>query len=108
LEERFQGIKEQQKRFFNNQFLAYKGKDVKKEIIYNLLELAGRNMEKYETIGEDSFKIFISEGMQNINSTEVIKRKIEQSGKKYSIDFEYDLDGKVNMIKIYEYEDNNT
>lgn len=105
LENKYQGIKEQQKILFNNQFLAYRGKDVKKEIIYNLLELAGRNMEKYNTVGEESFNINISEGIQNSKSAEEIKNIIQKSRYKYNVDFGFDSDGKINLVKIQGYLD---
>lgn len=105
LEKQYQGVTEQQKRLFNNQFLAYRGKNVKKEIILNLLELVGRNMKSYDVVGEDSFNIVISEGMQNNTAMEEIKKKVEQSRKKFDIDFEYDSSGKVNLMKIIGYEE---
>jgi len=105
LEKQYNGVTEQQKKLFNNQFLAYKGKDVKKAIIFNLLELVGRNMDRYEVVGEDSFNIVISEGKQNNTAMEEIKKKVEQSGKKFDIDFEYDSSGKVNLMKIIGYEE---
>ena len=103
LEEKYQGIKEKQKQIFNNQFLTYKGQNVQKEIIYNLLDLAGRNMEKYKTIGEDSFEINISEGKQNTELVEEIKKVIKESDKEFNIDLAYDSDGKLNLIKIQGY-----
>ena len=105
LEKQYQGVTEQQKKLFNNQFLAYRGKNVKKEIILNLLELVGRNMDRYEVVGEDSFNIVISEGLQNNTAMEEIKKKVEQSRKKFDIDFEYDSSGKVNLMKIIGYEE---
>lgn len=105
LEEQYQDLKEQQKKVFNNQFLTYKGQDVEKEIIYNLLELAGRNMRKYETVGEDSFDIYISEGIQNIELAEEVKGKIQESDKSFNINFEYNSDGKINLIKIQGYDE---
>ena len=100
LEDIFEGIKEKKKKEFNNLFLIYKGEDVEKEIIYNLLDLAGRNMKKYDTIGEDSYKIFLSEGTQNSNFAEEMKSAIEKSDKKFNIDFGFDSDGKINIINI--------
>ena len=100
LEDTFQGIKEKKKNEFNNLFLIYKGEDVEKEIIYNLLDLAGRNMKKYEKIGEDSYKVFLSEGTQNSNLAEEMKSVIENSDKKFNIDFGFDSDGKINLINI--------
>ena len=105
LEEKYLGLKEKQKQMFNNQFLIYKGQDVEKEIIYNLLDLAGRNMEKYKTIGEDSFEINLLEGKINTKFAEEIKSVIQESEKNYNIDFGYDADGKLNLIKIQGYEE---
>lgn len=104
LEEQYRNIKDQQKKIFNNQFLTYKGQDVEKEIIYNLLELAGRNMRKYETVGEDSFDIYISEGIKNIELAEEVKAKIKELDKSFSINFGYNSDGKINLIKIQGYD----
>ena len=103
LEEKYQGIKEKRKNEFNNLFLAYKGENVEKDIIYNLLDLAGRNMNKYETVGEDSFKIYLSEGIQNTKYAEEMKKVIEKSDKMFNVDFGYDSDGKMNLIKIQGY-----
>ena len=105
LEEKYLGLKEKQKQMFNNQFLIYKGQDVEKEIIYNLLDLAGRNMEKYKKIGEDSFEINLLEGKINTKFAEEIKSVIQESEKNYNIDFGYDADGKLNLIKIQGYEE---
>jgi len=105
LEEKYQGMKEKRKNEFNNLFLTYKGENVEKGIIYNLLDLSGRNMEKYETVGEDSFKIYLSEGTQNTKLAEEIKSIIEKSDKKYNIDFGFDSDGKLNLIKIQGYKE---
>ncbi len=105
VEEKYQGLKEKQKNIFNNQFLAYKGQDVEKQLIYNLLELAGRNMKEYKTVGEDSFNIFITEGIQNTKGIEELKTQIEKSDKKFNIDFGYDSEGKINLIKIQGYDE---
>ena len=103
LEEKYQGIKEKRKNEFNNLFLAYKGENVEKDILYNLLDLAGRNMNKYETVGGDSFKIYLSEGTQNTKFAEEMKKVIEKSDKMFKVDFGYDSDGKMNLIKIQGY-----
>ena len=103
LEEKYQGIKEKRKNEFNNLFLTYKGENVEKDILYNLLDLAGRNMNKYETVGGDSFKIYLSEGTQNTKFAEEMKKVIEKSDKMFNVDFGYDSDGKMNLIKIQGY-----
>ncbi|MBR0428216.1 MAG: hypothetical protein IJK18_08480 [Clostridia bacterium] len=105
LEQKYQGIKEKQKQIFNNQFITYKGQNVKKEIIYNLLDLAGRNMKNYKTIGESSFEINISEGKQNIELAQEIIKAIKESDNNFNIDFGYDSDGKLNLIKIQGYKE---
>ncbi len=105
LEKEYQGLKEKRKIEFNNQFLIYKGENIENEILYNLLDLAGRNMDKYETIGEDSYKIYLLEGKQNSSLAEEIKNKIEESDKLFKTTFEYDKDGKINIINIIGYEE---
>lgn len=104
LENEYQGIKDKLKSEFNNRFLAYKGQNVEKEIIYNLLDLAGLNMEKYEVIGESSFRIYLSQGTNNMNLAQEIKNKIEKTSKVFNVNFGYNSEGKVNSIEIYGYE----
>ncbi len=104
LENKYQGIQEKRIKDFNNQFLSYRGNDVKKEIIYNLLDLSGRNMEKYEEEGEDIFRIYLSEGKNNIKLAEELKSKIEKSDKQFNLNFEYDSKGKINIVEIRGYD----
>ena len=107
LQEQFQEIREKQKRDFNNQFLPYEGQKVEKEVIYNLLELVGRNIGKYVTTGEDKYRIFISEGNNDVKLVEELKEKINKSDKDFSVKFEYNSEGKINVIRIQGYEKNN-
>ena len=107
LQEQFQEIREKQKRDFNNQFLPYEGQKVEKEVIYNLLELVGRNIGKYITTGEDKYRIFISEGNNDVKLVEELKEKINKSDKDFSVKFEYNSEGKINVIRIQGYEKNN-
>lgn len=104
VEEQFQEIDEKLKKDFNNQFLPYAGQNIEKKIIYNLLDLASRNMEKYDTIGEDKYRISVSEGKENEKAVKELKEKIEKSNKVFNIGFEYDSKGKINIIKIQGYE----
>ena len=102
-----QEIKEKQKREFNNQFLPYEGQQVDKEAIFNLLELIGRNVEKYVTTGEDKYRVFILEGSKNTKLVEELKEKIEKADKDFSVKFEYNSEGKINAIRIQGYENKN-
>lgn len=102
-----QEIKEKQKREFNNQFLPYEGQQVDKEAIFNLLELIGRNVEKYVTTGEDKYRVFILEGSKNTKLVEELKEKIEKADKDFSVKFEYNSEGKINAIRIHGYENKN-
>ena len=103
LENKYKGIKEKQIKEFNNQFLPYKGQFSEKEIIYNLLDLAGRNMEKYEQIGEDTYRIYLEQRKRNEEMSEELKKKFEKEGKKYNISLGYDSEGKINtlIIRVY-------
>ena len=105
LEDGYQGIKEKQRKEFNNQFLPYIGQNIEKEIIYNLLDLSGRNMEKYEEIDKDLYKIYITQGVKNINLSEELKTKIKTSDKKFSVNFAYDSEGKINVVEIKGYKE---
>ena len=104
IENEYQGIKEKLKKEFNNQFLVYKGQNVEKEVLYNLLDLSGLNMEKYEETGEDSFRIYISQGTNNMSLAQEIKNKIEKSSKVFNVNFGFNSEGKVNSIDIYGYD----
>ena len=100
IETEYQGMKDKLKNEFNNRFLAYKGQNVEKEIIYNLLDLSGLNMKKYEEIGEDSYRIHLSQGTSNMSLVQEIKNKIEKSRKIFDVNFGFDSEGKVNSIEI--------
>ena len=62
-------------------------------------------MKEYKTVGEDSFNIFITEGIQNTKDIEELKTQIKKSEKKFNIDFGYDSEGKINLIKIQGYDE---
>ncbi len=100
MQTQIQNRKESLKKNFNNQFLPYQGQNIEKEVIYNLLDLAGRNMEKYLITGEDKYRIYIAEEKKNVKLAEELKEKIEKSDKDFSISFEYDAEGRVNVIRI--------
>ena len=104
MESEYQGIKEKIKNEYNNKFLAYRGQNIEKEIIFNLLDLSGLNMEKYEEIGEESFKIYLSQGTNNVNLAKEIRSKIENSSKIFNVNFGFNSEGKVNIIEIRGYE----
>ena len=95
------------KKEFNNQFLVYQGDKVEKNIIYNLIDLLEINMENYEEIGEDSFKVYISQGTKNVKLAGDIKSKIEKSRKIFSINFGYNSEGKINTVEIRGYDERN-
>ena len=95
------------KKEFNNQFLVYQGDKVEKNIIYNLIDLLEINMENYEEIGEDSFKVYISQGTKNVKLAGDIKSKIEKSRKIFSINFGYNSEGKINTVEIRGYAERN-
>ena len=89
---------------FNNKFLVYSGQNIEKEVIYNLLDLSGLNMEKYEETGKDSFKVYLSQGTNNMSLSQEIKNKIEKSSKIFNVNFGFNSEGKVNSIEIYGYD----
>ncbi len=107
IQAQIQNRKESLKKNFNNQFLPYQGQNIEKEVIYNLLDLVGRNMDKYIITGEDKYRIYISEEKKNIKLAEELKEKIEKSDKDFSISFEFDSEGRVNVIRIQGFKKNN-
>ena len=107
LENSYNDDEAKQRKEFNNQFLVYQGDKVEKNILYNLLDLLGINMENYEEIGEDSFKVYISQGTKNVKLAGDIKSKIEKSSKSFSVNFGYNSEGKINTVEIRGYDKRN-
>ena len=107
IETKFYQINERKKKAFNNQFLPYEGQNVEKEVIYNLLDLVGRNIERYGITGEDKYKIYVLEGNKNTKMAEEIKEKIKESDKEFNVRFEYDSTGKINVVRIQGFEKKN-
>ena len=107
LESSYNDSEAKQRKEFNNQFLVYQGDKVEKNILYNLLDLLGLNMENYEEIGEDSFKVYISQGTKNVKLAGDIKSKIEKSSKSFSVNFGYNSEGKINTVEIRGYDKRN-
>ena len=105
LETKYQGIKEKQIYDFNDQFLPYGGQNVEKQIIYNLLDLSGRNMDKYEKTGEDLYRVYLSQGQKNEKMADEIKQIIEKTDKKFNVNFEYDKEGKISTVVIQGYKE---
>ena len=104
IENEYQGITEKLKKEFNNKFLVYSGQNIEKEVIYNLLDLSGLNMEKYEETGKDSFKVYLSQGTNNMSLAQEIKSKIEKLDKIFNVRFGFNSEGKINSIEIYGHE----
>ena len=53
LESKYQGLKQKEIKDFNNKFLTYQGNNVDKSIMYNLIDLAGKNMQSYQSNGKN-------------------------------------------------------
>lgn len=107
IETKFYQINERKKKDFNNQFLPYEGQNVEKEVIYNLLDLVGGNIEKYGITGEDKYRIYILEGNKNTKMVDEIKDKIKESDKEFNVKFEYDSAGKISVVRIQGFEKKN-
>ena len=105
LENIYQGNKESEKQQFNNLFMGYKGENVDKNILYNLLDLVSRNILKYEVRGDEAVRIYIEQGRSNIQMTNEIKKIVEKSDKNFKVDFQYNAEGKLNMIIIEKIKD---
>ena len=105
LENKYLTDKENEKQQFNNLFMGYKGDNVDKNVLYNLLDLVSRNISKYEVRGEQAVRIFIEQGNNNIEMTNEIKKIIDKSEKNFKVDFQYNSEGKLNIIIIERIED---
>lgn len=98
LETGYQGQKEKEKNNFNNQFKAYKGTEVDKKLLYNMLDVVSRNILKYEKVSEDKIIIYIKQGKANKEMTQEIKEIIDKDNEKFDINFQYDSEGRINAI----------
>ena len=106
LESKYQGLKQKEIKDFNNKFLTYQGNNVDKSIMYNLIDLAGKNMQSYQLNGKNKITIYIEEKKDNTSMIKEIKENIEEM--EYdndSVSFEYDSKGKINRIIIENYDD---
>ena len=106
LESKYQGLKQKEIKDFNNKFLTYRGNNVDKSIMYNLIDLAGKNMQSYQLNGKNKITIYIEEKKDNTSMIKEIKENIEEMEyDNYSVSFEYDSKGKINRIIIESYDD---
>lgn len=106
LESKYQGLKQKEIKDFNNKFLTYQGNNVDKSIMYNLIDLAGKNMQSYQLNGKNKITIYIEEEKDNTSMIKEIKENIEEMEyDNYSVSFEYDSKGKINRIIIESYDD---
>ncbi len=106
LESKYQGLKQKEIKDFNNKFLTYQGNNVDKSIMYNLIDLAGKNMQSYQLNGKNKITIYIEEKKDNTSMIKEIKENIEEMEyDNYSVSFEYDSKGKINRIIIENYDD---
>ena len=106
LESKYQGLKQKEIKDFNNKFLTYRGNNVDKSIMYNLIDLAGKNMQSYQLNGKNKITIYIEEKKDNTSMIKEIKENIEEMEyDNYSVSFEYDSKGKINRIIIENYDD---
>ena len=90
-------IKEQEKNQFNNHLLLYRGENIEKNVIYNMLDYVGNNMSDYQLYG-DNIKIIIKEGTKNTQKAEELKQKVDSVNENYNISFQYDSEGKISVI----------
>ena len=78
--------------------------------LFNLLDLVGKNMTIYQTKTEDkdklSVRIKIEEGTENKDKIEEIKKFLEKANGTFNISFKYNSDGKLNIILIEPYIEN--
>ena len=106
LESKYQGLKQKEIKDFNNKFLTYRGNNVDKSIMYNLIDLAGKNMQSYQLNGKNKITIYIEEKKDNTSMIKEIKENIEEMEyDNYSVSCEYDSKGKINRIIIENYDD---
>lgn len=105
LENIYQGNNENEKQQFNNLFIGYKGDNVDKNIVYNLLDLVSKNILKYEVRGDEAVRIFIEQGKANTEMTNEIRKFVDKSDKNFKVDFQYNAEGKLNIIIIEKIKD---
>ena len=77
--------------------------NIVKNIVFNMLDEAGKNMSNYQIVGGNQIKIYIEEGKQNKDLAEEIKSKLsveEVATMAFNIRIKYDSKAKVNEIII--------
>ena len=105
LESKYQGVKERSIQDFNNLFLSYKGQNVEKNIIYNMLDVVEKNILKYEVPEEDKIIIYLKQEVTNTEMTQELKKIVEESDENFNINFQYDAEGKVNVVLMEKYKE---
>ncbi len=108
IENEAENAQETAKEKFNNQFELYQGENIEAEVVLNMLDVAGKNMTSYQSIGQEKIEIYIKQDHENSNMSEKIKKQIQEKGSTYNISFKYDESGKINTITIEDYVEEKT
>ena len=96
----FEELRKKSIQVFNNNFLEYKGNNISKDLLYNMIDYAGKNMSGYQLFSGGAIKIYLEEGKDNTNMSEEIKTKIKDAKGNYSINFQYNSESKISVILI--------
>ncbi len=108
LSEKYVTIQDNRENRFNNQFLLYRGQNVEKDIVYNLIDIASRNILNYEYLDDSNeIKIYLKEGNVDEDKAINLKKIVDKSQGNYNISFEYDNNGKITVILLEKYIKNN-
>lgn len=89
---------------FNNQFLMYQGQNVDKNIIFNLIDVIGKNIKGYSVNNKNELKIYLQEGKTDKEMTAKLKEIVGEGKGNYNVNFEYDVNKKISIIFLELYE----
>ena len=107
LKKKYEELQDSKENRYNNQFLLYQGNNVEKNIVYNLMDVVGKNIKDYRVNEKNELKIYLQEGNVNEAKTKELKEIVKNARSNYNINFEFDSNGKVSIILLRLYEKQN-
>ncbi len=107
LQNKYLELKNSKEAEFNNQFLLYQGTNVDKKIVFNLMDVVGKNIYGYKVNDKNELKIYLEEGRAEPLATERLKQIVNDAKANYNINFEYDSNGKISIILLELYQKQN-
>ena len=103
-QKKYKNLQNSKENLFNNQFVLFKGQNVSKNAIYNMLDIVAKNLYGYKVNNKGELKIYLEEGNEQKQLAEKMKEIVKESKNNYNVNFEYNSDDKINVILLELYE----